>query len=86
MTAAELAEAQQRCELFEHLFASAGWKLFIADVDGWKEKISERWRAITPEALRYEQGRYAGLEQVTNFENLIEQLRKQLNEPEELDA
>lgn len=86
MTAAELAEAQQRFELYETLFAHPGWKLFISDVEDWKLKISERWRSITPEALRYEQGRYHGLEQVTTFENLQDQLKAGMSEPELLDA
>ncbi len=85
MTAAELAEAQQRTELFESLFTHPGWKLFISDVKGWQDAISQRWRAITPDELRFEQGRYHGLEQVVNFENLIEQLRQELNEPEEIE-
>jgi hypothetical protein len=86
VTPTELAEAQQRCECFESLFNHPGWKLFLADVAGWKDAISVRWQAITPDGLRFEQGRFAGLDQVTNFETLIVQIRNELNETDNDDV
>jgi hypothetical protein len=83
VTPSELAEATQRCECFESLFTHPGWQLFVTDVAAWKDAISKKWQSITPDGLRFEQGRYAGLEQVTSFENLIAQLRAGLSESED---
>lgn len=71
----EREESQQRVALYESLFEHPGWKLFIADAEGWKAAISQGWRALTATNLPFEQGRYAGLEQVTTFENLIASIK-----------
>ena len=70
-------ETKQRTELFESLFAHPGWKLFLSDVEGWKEAISKQWRGVgDARGLHWLQGRMDGLDQVTGFEALIENIKQ----------
>ena len=67
--------SRQYLETMESLFLHPGWQLLVDDIEGWKEAISASWQSLTPDTLRFEQGRYQGLTQVTNHPNLLESLR-----------
>lgn len=59
----------------ETLFAHPGWKELVQQITGWQAAISDQWRTLKPENLRFEQGRYDGLNQIATFENLIDTLK-----------
>lgn len=75
---------RQYFEMMEALFAMPGWKLLRDDIAGWQEAISTKWRTIKPEDVRYEQGRYDGLEQVVKHFELCETLKAQAEADDEL--
>lgn len=58
---------RQYFEAMESLFSQIGWKILLEDIEGWKVAIANGWRGYSPENLRYEQGRYDGLAQVTEM-------------------
>lgn len=66
---------RQYFEAMEALFAMPGWKLLKDDIAGWQAAIESKWRTIAPENIRYEQGRYEGLEQVVKHFELCETLK-----------
>ncbi len=63
---------RQYFEMMESLFAHTGWKLLSDDIQAWKDAIAAQWRTVKPEDLRYEQGRYDALTQVTDMFSVIE--------------
>lgn len=69
--------SRQYLEAMEEMFATKGWKLLMSDIEGFKDAISSQWRTTTPEDLRFVQGRYDGLEQISNYESFLETLKAQ---------
>lgn len=65
---------RQYFEAMERLFAYPEMKIFLDDVRGWQDAISSQWRALKPEQLAFEQGRFNGLEQVANHASLCENM------------
>lgn len=61
----------------ETLFASPGWRLIKDDIDGWMKAISTQWESLSPDNLRYEQGRYQGLKQIAKHLETLETLKGQ---------
>lgn len=66
---------RQYFEAMESMFATAGWKLLMSDVAGFKEAISSQWRVATPEGLKFAQGRYDGLDQISQYETMLDNLK-----------
>jgi hypothetical protein len=69
-------EAQlQYFEAMEALFSSTGWKLLADDIAGWQEAIASQWTTLTPENLKFEQGRFAAFAQVVDHFKLCQGLK-----------
>lgn len=75
-------ETRQRIATYEALFEHPGWRLFIVDVEGWKDSIATSWKSLSPETLRFDQGRHDGLTQVTGFPDLIAAIKADEEESE----
>lgn len=78
--------SRQYLEAMESLFSHPGWKLLMDDVKGWQEAISSQWQSITPETLRFQQGRYDGLRQIATHEKTLETLKASMIEQAALAA
>ena len=70
--------SRQYLEAMESLFMHPGWQLFMDDVQGWQDAISQQWQSVTPEQLRFEQGRFKALGQVTGHQKMLEQVKEAL--------
>jgi hypothetical protein len=66
---------RQYYDMMDSLFVMPGWKLLKDDIQGWLEAIASQWQALTPDNLRFEQGRYSGLEQVAKHFQTLEGLK-----------
>lgn len=66
---------RQYFEAMESLFLHPAWKLLMDDIHGWQEAISSQWRSLSPETLRFEQGRFDGLNQITSYQETLESLK-----------
>jgi len=73
---------RQYFDMMDSLFAQPGWKLLADDIQTWKSAIADGWRSYTPEQIRYEQGRYDGLSQVTDMFSQIETAKAAVLEDE----
>jgi hypothetical protein len=69
--------SRQYLEAMEAMFATVGWKFLMSDIAGFKEAISSQWRSATPDGLRFAQGRYDGLNQISEYETMLETLKAQ---------
>ena len=69
--------SRQYLEAMEAMFASQGWKLLMDDIAGFKDAISSQWRTTKPEDLRFAQGRFDGLDQISQYESFLETLKAQ---------
>lgn len=76
------AHDRQYLEAMESLFEHPGWKILMDEATGWQDAIATKWRSLKPEDLRYEQGRYDGLEQITKFNEMIAMVRQKAAEAE----
>lgn len=77
LSEAEKQANQQYVEAMERLFASSDMKILMDSVEGWKTAIATSWRGLRPDQLTFEQGRFEGLEQVTDHLNLVRGLQEQ---------
>lgn len=69
--------AQQYYEVMESLEAHPGLKIFLDELRGFQEAIASQWATVSPENLRFEQGRFAGLKQATDLFATIGSLKAQ---------
>lgn len=76
-------ENRQWFEAMENLFATPGWKYLLLYITDCQSAISDQWRSVTPENLRFAQGRYDGLDQIKTFENYIGVLKDTATEEAE---
>ena len=70
-------EQRQYFELMESLFTHPAWPVLMDDFKGMQDGIAASWRKLTPDKLAYEQGRYEGLSQLTGFQEMLAELKKQ---------
>lgn len=70
-------ERQQWLEAVDGMFATHGWKVYKKYVTDCQTAIEAQWRSITPENLRFIQGRVDGLNQLHMFEDMAEMMRAQ---------
>lgn len=75
---------RQYFEAMETLFGQVGWKILLEDIEAWKTAIASGWRGFSVENLRYEQGRYDGLSQVTDMFKQIQMAKASADVEEEL--
>lgn len=71
---------RQYFEVMESLSQHPGWKLFKSDLEGFQEAIAGQWATLSPDNLRYEQGRFAGLKQAAEHFATLESLKAQILE------
>lgn len=74
-------EQRQYFELMESLFAHPGWTFLVNDTKEMQAAISASWRTLKPETLGFEQGRHAGLDQISNFQIMVENGKASATEP-----
>lgn len=73
-------ERQQWLEAVDGMFATQGWKVFQKYVGDCQKAIEAQWRTITPENLRFIQGRVDGLNQLHVFEEMADMIKAQTAE------
>ena len=61
--------------MMESLSQMPGWALLKDDIQGWMTAISSGWASMTPETLKFEQGRYAGMKQVADHFQAMESIK-----------
>lgn len=68
---------KQYFELMASLETHPGLKFLLDDLDGMRIAIAAGWQSLTPETLRYEQGRYAGISQAVDYFTMLDSIKKQ---------
>lgn len=67
----------------EQLFATDGWKVYISDIEGNLEALKDSALSLSSiEDFYIAKGRMLGLNQTLGFEDLIDNLRKDLEDSE----
>lgn len=61
----------------ESLSVHPGLKVFMDDLQGYRDAIASSWPTIKPDQLQYEQGRYAGLGQALDQFKMLESIKSE---------